>query len=520
MPWRRNGTVVYRCGGCDDRRSRNQRYRGGRDVSGESATELAPVPPPASEHHRVRRGTARIASASALRQVLTTGLSAATAAVIARMLGAEGFGVYAGGVAAYYLAISLTDLGFAIVLARELATHPDQEGRLLRATAHVQVGWSAVIAAGLLVAGLLTAGTRGAVMAVLSPAVLISGLSSARQIFVVRYRARPLLVLDLATALVQTAAMVALALAGAGAVALAAALAIAVSVNVAVSAALGRRLVDAGRPAPGDRRRIVRLALPVGVGSVLSSLYFTIDVVLLAWLVSARELGHYAAAVRFLTALVALPSLVMGAGVPGLARAVGDRRALSRLTGTLAHWLAVTALPLCVGLAVFAGPAVRLVFGSGYGASIGLLRVLMLAGALSLANNVLSMVLISARIVRAMVLVNLASLLVNVAGNLALAPSYGVRAAAWLTVASEVIVLVYAVLALRRALHYRTVLARLWRPSAACAAAALIGLVLGPDGAGAVAAAAATLLIALGLLRAWPAELLPPRLARGARRPI
>ena len=482
--------------------------------------DLAPafdaVAAQAAERRSVGRGTARIASASALRQVLTTGLSAATAAVIARTLGAGGFGVYAGGVAAYYLAISLTDLGFAIVLARELATHPDQEGRLLRATAHVQLLWSALVGAGLLVAGLVTAGTRGAVMVVLSPAVLVSGVSSARQIFVVRYRARPLLVLDIATAILQTAAMVTLALAHTGPVALAAALAVTVSLNVASSAVLGRRLVDRERPRPGDRGRILRLALPVGVGSVLSSLYFTIDVVLLGWLVSAHELGHYAAAVRFLTAVVAIPALVMGAAVPGLARAVGDRLALSRLTGTLSHWLAVSALPMCVGLAVFAGPAVRLVFGSGYGESAPLLRVLMLAGALSLCNNVLSMVLISARIVRTIVLVNLVSLLVNVAGNLALAPTYGVQAAAWLTAASEVIVMVYAVWALRHALSYRVVLRPLWRPVMACALAAIAGLALGPRHGYALAAGAGVLLVALAGLRAWPPELLPARFARRA----
>src|SRR5579875_1840587 len=85
------------------------------------------------------RGTARIASASAVRQVIGTGLSAATAAVVARSLGASGFGLYAGGTAAFYLAVSLTDLGFAVVLARELALEPGQAGRLVRATVHVQV---------------------------------------------------------------------------------------------------------------------------------------------------------------------------------------------------------------------------------------------------------------------------------------------------------------------------------------------------------------------------------------------
>ena len=460
----------------------------------------------------IGRGTARIASASALRQVLGTGLSAATAAVIARTLGASDFGLYAGGTAAFYLAISLTDLGFAVVLARELATRPAEAGRLLRATVHVQVLWSIVIALGLLATGLLAGGTRGHVMLALAPAVVFSGLSASRQIFSVRYHATPLLVLDIVSAFAQAGALISLAATGAGPVLLAAALAAAISLNVVMAALLAHRVIDPARPAHGDRLQVLRLALPVGMASLLSSLYFTIDVVLLGWLVVSRELGHYAAAVRFLTALVAIPGLIVAAGVPGLARAASDREELSRFAGTLAHWLAVTALPLCVGLTVFARPAVRLVFGASYEDSVGLLRVLMLAGLLSLAGNVLAAVLISTGVVRTMVFVNLFSLAVNVAGNVTLVPHYGVAASAWLTVSSEVIVLLYAVGALRHRLRYAIVLRRTWRALAVTVAAGGLGLALGPSRPYAVAAAAVGLAAGLLALRAWPAELLPERL--------
>jgi len=460
----------------------------------------------------IGRGTARIASATALRTALSMGLSAATAAVIARALGAGEFGVYAGGTAAFYLAISLTDLGFAMALARELATRPGDAGRLLRATVQVQVLWSVAVALGLLVAALAAGGTRGRVMLILAPAVVFSGLGASRQIFTVRYRAAPLLVLDILSALGQAAALIALAAVGAGPVLLAVALAGAISLNVVVAAVLAHRAIDSARPQAGDRAQMFRLALPVGIPSVLASLYFSIDLVLLGWLVASRQLGHYAAAVRFLTALVAIPGLVMAAGVPGLARSASDRGELSRFAGTLAHWLAVTALPLCVGLIVFAGPAVRVVFGSSYHDAAGLLRVLMVAGLVILANNVLAMVLISIRALRRMVLVSLISLIANVAGNVVLVPRYGVSASAWLTVLSEVIVLAYAVGALRHRLDYGTVAARSWRAVSVTLAAGAVGLALGPGRPYAAPAAAGVLAVGLLVLRAWPAELLPERL--------
>lgn len=451
-----------------------------------------------------------------MRQVLGTALGALTAAVVARALGVSRFGTFAGGTAAFYLALALTDLGFAVVLAREMAQNPGREGRLLRATVHVQLLWSAVIATGLAGLGLVSGGTRGAVMLVLSPAVLVGGLSSSRQIFTVRYRARPLLVLDLATSLAQAAALITLAALGMGPVELALVMVFTAAVNTLASAALARRVIDDERPRAGDRRRMLRLALPVGIASVLASLYFTVDMVLLGWLVSSRQLGHYAAAVRFLTAIVALPGLLVGAGIPGLARAAGDREQLSRFAGTLAHWLTVTVLPLCVGLAVFARPAVRLVFGSAYTDSIALLRVLMLAAVLCLASNVIGAVLISVSIMRTNVLVNVLSLAVNVTGNIILAPRYGVIASAWLTVASEAIVIAYGLGALRHRLSYRLIGARVWRGALACALAGGLALTLGPSRAYALPAGLAGLAAALLALRALPGELTPARLRRFA----
>jgi O-antigen/teichoic acid export membrane protein len=176
----------------------------------------------------------------------------------------------------------------------------------------------------------------------------------------------------------------------------------------------------------------------------------------------------------------------------------------------------VTVLPLCVGLAVFARPAVHLVFGSGYAESVGLLRVLMLAGALCLVSALLALVLMSAGVVRTMVAVNLVSLAVNVIGNLVLVPRDGVAASAWLTVVSELIVIAYGVVALRRRLNFGIVLARSVTALTVTVAAGAVGLALGPSSALSLAAAVAVFVAGLTLLRAWPPELTPALVRSGS----
>jgi O-antigen/teichoic acid export membrane protein len=463
------------------------------------------------EYAEIGRDTARVASAAALRQAIGTLLLGVTAAVVARSLGASKFGVYAGGTAAYYLMVTVAELGFGVVAGREMAKHPESEGRLLRTTIQIQTAWSAVAAAALLTLGLQTGGVRGEVMIVLCPALLASGLSSARQLFTVRYWVGPLLRVDLATVAVQSTAMTILALLHAGVVSVAGALSAASCANAVVVALLARRAIGGSTVHAGDRRRLLRMAVPVGIASLLASAYFTIDQVLLGWLVSSRQLGEYAAAVRLLSMLVLVPGLVMAAGIPALARHAEDRAALSRLAGMLAHWLGVTAFPLAVGLLVFARPAVTLAFGSSYTQAIGLLRILMLAGIFSIAANLLGNILLAVNLIRVMLAVNVATLIVNVAGNVFLAPRYGAVASAWLTVACEVGVTSYAVVALRRRMSYRALVTRVWRPVMATALAAAVGVALRAADGLAIPLAIVTFSVSVLALGAWPAELLPPR---------
>ena len=131
-----------------------------------------------------------------------------------------------------------------------------------------------------------------------------------------------------------------------------------------------------------------------------------------------------------------------------------------------------------MGLAVFARPAVQILFGSAYLGAVPLLRILMLAAFLAFASNVLGITMTALGIVRPQVIFNTLSLIVNVTGNIILAPRYGVHVAAWLTVASEGIVASYGAVTLARRISYRQILEETWRPLLAAGAGALVGLAL------------------------------------------
>jgi O-antigen/teichoic acid export membrane protein len=450
-------------------------------------------------------GTARIATATGVRQILTMSALAVTAAVVARCLGPRSFGEYAGGTAAFNLTYGLTDLGFSILLLRELGrSSEDEQGRLIGATVMAQCLWGAFLAVCLLTMAGLSTGTRADVMIVLTPAIVLNGLSASRSIFGVRFIATPTLILDIATTLGQCAVMVALALSHAPVLWLAINLSAWYCLTSIAAILLSRKQVRITRASVGEVARLIRQALPLGVASVLASLYFTIDMTLLGWLVRPSALALYAVAVRVLTVLVTIPGFIMAAGLVGLSRHVGDTKQLSQFAGTLASWIAVTALPLGLAVAVFARPVIVVLFGSGYLPAVPVLRVLMLAAILTLFSNVFGIILVAKGIVRPQIVFNLLSLAVNVTGNVLLAPRYGVIASAWLTVTSEAIVLSYAFVTLRRRLNWSDLVRPVWRPASAAAIAAGDGAIFGGAGLLAIASGGGVFVLAMTLLRGWP----------------
>jgi O-antigen/teichoic acid export membrane protein len=447
------------------------------------------------------------------RRVLISAMTVTGTAVIARSLGAASFGQLSAALAAYWLAAGASDFGFSLVLGRDLAAEPERRGRLLRASIQVQGAWSLVPALTLVGLGIASGlGTpRGTALAVLAIAIALGGFDSARAVFLALYRTRTLAAIDLATNALQLGAMLAVAALSGGVAGVAVAYTAVAVLNLAVMATVGLRLVDSGRPTAADRRILARRAAPLGLVSLMSSVYFSIDLVILGWLVSGRSLGHYAAACKVLTLLVTLPGLLMSASLPGLATTAREPEALAALAARIWHWLVAVGLPVCVAAGIFARPLVDVLFGGGYAGAVPLVRILSAAAAVALLTNILGTVLVARSLVRPLLAQNAAAIVLNVGGNLLLVPLYGVAAAAWLTLATEVFVCACALWTLRREMRVAHALLAGTRPAVAVAGFAATGIALTAWPAAAIPSATAVFLVLLVLLHAWPAELSPSR---------
>jgi O-antigen/teichoic acid export membrane protein len=156
---------------------------------------------------------------------------------------------------------------------------------------------------------------------------------------------------------------------------------------------------------------------------------------------------------------------------------------------------------------VDARPLVVFLFGSSFASAAPALPVLMAAFVLiSFGYLVGSMVLIL-RLQRQFIRYAVAALVFNVALNLALVPPFGFLAAAWVTLATEVLVFGLTLRVVLRALEFRPSLERIARSTLAATLLAALLWVVEQIGGGLVADVVVTaicypaLLVALGTLR-------------------
>ncbi len=216
-------------------------------------------------------------------------------------------------------------------------------------------------------------------------------------------------------------------------------------------------------PAPAVRS-MLRQAVPFGLLMMGFALYYRVDMVMLQWLRGPREVGLYAAAYRFLDAVVVLAASLGGPFFPRLsnlaARDPGQARAL--LEDAWRPLLAL-GLPLSLGTFLLADELTLVLFGPEFGEAGALLRILIWGALPIFWVNVASHALIAADRVWPLAVVYGSSALVNVACNLVLIPSLGALGASLATLLCEWMNLALVVRLIRRKFGVAVSAEGLWR---------------------------------------------------------
>ena len=228
--------------------------------------------------------------------------------------------------------------------------------------------------------------------------------------------------------------------------------AIAMLVSMAIAARLsgtGNREPGTGSREPGNRegsltaREYFTVVFPLGAATLLSALYFRIDVYFIQQWHGFQPVGGYNAAFRLVEALRLLPAAVMAVTFPLLVQSRD-----TELVGKLGAGLGLAGAALAVICALGAPVIIPVIYGAHYAYAAPAFAVLSLALPLFFLNYALTHQVIGWDGQRAYLAIVIVALAGNIAANLLLVPSQGIVGAAIATVLTEIVVTAGCVYAL------------------------------------------------------------------------
>lgn len=363
----------------------------------------------------------------------------AVTVMAARALSAEEFGTFSVAWTLGWLLGIATDMGLQVHLAREVARNPQSATAICRALLPARLAGAALAALVVIALGMWWLPPARAVAFSLIVVAQICG--SLIEFFNHFFRGLSRSDVESSVNVAHRLAVLLLAwllLANAGGLD---SLAIALVVPASVTLVFDAQLALSGRGVGGAPARsyvswadFSRGVLPIGLGVLLSALYFRADLFLVQQWVGDAAAGLYNAVFRLIEALRLLPAAVLAVMFPHLCR-TRDGRLLRRLSIRLG----VAGVALTAAVYWAAPLIVQLFYGSRYLGATGAFRILALALPLLFVNYALTHQLIAWNLQRAYAVICGFSLAGNLAINAIWIPRFGIEGAAWCTLLTELV---------------------------------------------------------------------------------
>jgi len=485
------------------------------------------------------RRIAKNSLAPIILNLFNRGIDFAFAFIMLRILGPKDAGIYYYAIVVFGWFDILTNFGLNTLLTREVARDRDAAGRYLFNSTVLRLALT-VIGVPLLVGFLLIRQNTvtpelepqailaiGLLYVALLPGTISTGLTA---LFYAFERAEYPAVITTVSTIVKVTLGLATLLLGWGVPGLAGGAIATNIVTLGVLTWLARPLI--GRfMQPLDAwlmRHMLGESWPLMINHLLATIFFKIDVVLMEAINGNVVVGQYSTAYKWLDALNIIPAYLTMALLPVMARQAHDDRPGLRRNVTLAvKLLVMIALPVAVATTFLAEPLIRLLGGAEYLPAGGVaLQIMIWSIPIGWINSVTNYVIVALDRQRTLTLAFIIGVAFNLSANLIFLPSYSYRAAAVITILSELTLLIAFTWIIRQELGEMGWQRTLWRPAVAALVmgaalvllwpvAPLAGLVIAPLVYG----------VALLALRPFPPEelariapLLPGRLRRWAGR--
>lgn len=460
---------------------------------------LRPAPGPDAAPRGPRRHATKVSSRRAFADIavqlggqgVNLALGIVTTVVIVRALGATRYGEWATILATIELVAAVGNLGLEQVAVRHASQDPEREGAWVGAATSLQLLIAVPVIAAFLAAIALIAADSEMLVAglVLSALFLTSAIGMLRIVFQLHVRNHVAVAFTTANSVLWAGSVIAIAALGGGLVPFAIAFAATAILIQGTMALVALNTIHVRwRGAREFWPKLARVGISVGIASALTFAYGRIDQILVYELApDSADVGLYAAMYKILDNAGFVPIAVMTTLFPIMAGLFpAEPRRLRRIMQSAIDYLTMISLGALALTIVAAEPIIALLYGADYVPGASILPILFAAFVPICIGNVAGNMVIATDLQRRYIWYAVLGLILNVSLNILLIPSYGIKAAAWVTLLTEVVVVSAALAAVLRRIEMRLSPRRIALATLAAAGAGLLVWGLREAGAGAV----------------------------------
>jgi O-antigen/teichoic acid export membrane protein len=402
---------------------------------------------PTLARHATRQRAASDIAMQVTVRVLNLALGVFVTALLVRSLGTTGYGEWSTTLLIIGLVAYFMNFGFEAAALREAAKDPEAEHEWIGAVILVRLLLLVPVMFLCFGALLILPHTEdmliaGAILIVVMP---FGGLGALGLLFQLRVDNRvPMLVMTLRSVL-WAGAVVIIHKNGGGIVPFAIGMAVTNLAGSVVNTLFALKVAQRWpRPNRKYLRPLTRVALPIGFSGLLVIAYARIDGVLVYAIGGAHEAGLYNAIYNVLDQSHFVPVAIMTTLAPVLSAAwPSDPERLLRASRMIVELLSIVSFGGLAVAIVASEPLVRLVFGAEFVEAAPALPVLGGAFVLICYSYLNDNLLLVLGRQKRLLWISLVALVVNLAGNAALIPPFGFMGAAWMTLATQALVIVW-----------------------------------------------------------------------------
>lgn len=372
---------------------------------------------------------------------------------LARLVGAEGYGILSYALSLAALVSAFTDLGISGVITREGSRHHGDQMRYLATGVAAKTGL--VIVAGIVLG---VWGLLGAPNAYLIPLViLVVAFDGVRDLATALFRAQEKMELEAYVQLTTNIAIAAIALTTALVFGSPAWILAGYGAGCALGAAAAlwplRKSLGTLKSRYDNTlvRNLVKSSWTFGVVGLVGSIMLNTDAIMLALFRPAAEVGFYAAAQRIVQLAYILPLPIASALFPTISRIVDDKLRFKNVVEGSSRFLLIIGTGGAIALLAASGATIRLLYGEDYAPAAESLAVMSLTLIPSFVVASLGNALFALRKEKALIGYAVIAAGANILGNLLLIPRFGAPGSAAATLIAQIALLGYLAYVLKRA---------------------------------------------------------------------